>query len=210
MPDIPDPLKPYRLYVAMFVINLAVVIGVIFLLRRDEPREIVVTQPPTRAATSVAKKTVTQISVSISGAVNQPGTLQLDSDARLADALQKAGVKPEADLSKLSLTLALHDGDKINVPSRATNVPSANNLSASTATPVAQNSPPPAFTEKINLNTATLEQLDSLPGIGPAIAQRILDYRAEKGAFKSVEELKEVRGIGDVLFDDVKDRVTVE
>ncbi len=208
----PDSLKPFRLYIAMFLLNIAVVIGVIYLLRREEPRPVVVTQPPTRPATSTANKTVKPISVSVNGAVNQPGTLELTSDARLADALQKAGLKPDADLSKLNLTLALKDGDKINVPSRASSVPTANTI-ASAATsapqPTTISTPTPA-TAKVNLNTATLEQLDALPGIGPAIAQRILDYRNEKGGFKSVEELKEVRGIGDALYNEIRELVAVE
>lgn len=195
----------------MFVLNLAIVIGIIYLLRRDEPRQVVVTQLPTRPATQAAQKSVTQISVTVSGAVNQPGTLKLDSDARLADALQKAGgVQAEADLSKLNLTLALQDGDKIVVPSRATSVPTANNLTAPNPSAVATDSAPLTAAAKLNLNTATLEQLDTLPGIGPALAQRILDYRAQHGSFKSVAELKEIKGIGDALFDEVKEKVTVQ
>lgn len=212
MPSIPDPLKPYRLYVAMFLLNIAVVIGVIYLLRREEPRPVVITQPPTRPATTTANKTTKQISVTLSGAVKETGTLVLPGDARLADALQKAGVKPEADLSKLNLTLALKDGDKIVVPSHTASVPTANPLANATPSSLqpTKTLTAPAATAKINLNTATLEQLDSLPGIGPALAQRILDYRNEKGGFKSVEELKEVRGIGDTLYSDIKDLVVVE
>lgn len=208
----PDSLKPFRLYVAMFLLNIAVVIGVIYLLRREEPRPVVVTQPPTRPATSTANKSVKPISVTVNGAVNQPGTFELTSDARLADALQKAGVQAEADLSKLNLTLMLKDGDKINVPSRAPNVPTANTVAAATTSapqPTKIAAPAPAAT-KVNLNTATLEQLDALPGIGPAIAQRILDYRSEKGSFKSIEELKEVRGIGDALYNEIRELVAVE
>lgn len=213
MSVLPDPLKPYRNYLLMFLLNLAVVAGILYLLRRETPRELIVSQLPTRAPTPVAQKQIVPIQVSVSGAVNQPGTYELGSDARLADALDKAGgVKPEADLSKLPLTRALKDGDKIQVPARAINVPTANPIAPTLSTPP---SPPPASAptaaaHKINLNTATLEQLDALPGIGPALAQRILDYRNEKGSFKSVEELKEVRGIGDVLYKEIQDLVTVE
>ncbi|MCI0478893.1 MAG: helix-hairpin-helix domain-containing protein [Anaerolineales bacterium] len=214
MPIVPDSLKPYRLYIAMFLLNLAVVVGVIALLYREPPRPVVVSSPPTRVPTNVSKIT-TRIHVTVSGAVNQPGAIELDGDARLADALQKASVKPEADLSKLNLTLALKDGDKIHVPARATDAAPTKNIAPAPTNPAlptssASNAATPAAQTKLNLNTATLEELDALPGIGPALAQRILDYRNEHGGFKSVEELKEVRGIGDTLFGELKDLVTVD
>lgn len=214
MPTVPDALKPYRLYIAMFVLNLALVIGIIALLYREPPRPVVVTAPPTRAPTSVSKAS-TRIRVTISGAVKEPGALELDGDARLADALQKAGVKPEADLSKLNLTLALKDGDKIVVPAHATDAAPTKNIAPATTNPAqptsnASGTATPSAQTKLNLNTATLEELDALPGIGPALAQRILDYRNEHGGFKSVEELKNVRGIGDTLFADLRELVTVE
>lgn len=210
----PDPLKSYRLYVAMFLLNIAVVVGVIYLLRRDEPRTILVTPPPTRPATAVRNQPVTQITVAVSGEVNLPGPLQLDSPARVADALQRAGVKPEADLSGLNLTKGLQDGDKINVPSRVINPPAANTFTGSVTTPatdtVAGVTAAPGVTTKLNLNTATLDDLNKLPGIGPTLAQRILDYRASKGRFTSIAEIKEVKGIGDVLFNNLKELVTVQ
>ncbi len=213
MPTLPDTLKSYRLYIAMFVLNLAVVIGIIALLYREPPRPVVVTAPPARAPTNISKAN-TRIRVTVSGAVKEPGALELDGGARLADALQKAGLKPEADLSKLNLTLALKDGDKIHVPARATDAAlTKDNASAPTnpapPTSNASNAATPSAQTKLNLNTATLEELDALPGIGPALAQRILDYRSEHGGFKSVEELKEVRGIGDTLFAELKDLVTI-
>src|SRR5436305_2383052 len=107
--------RSYRAYLIMFVLNLTILAGVIYILRRPEPHELVVTQPPTRALTPATKKTLTPMTVFVSGAVKQPGAVQLGEDARLADALQKAGLKAEADLSALDLTQPLHDGDKIIV-----------------------------------------------------------------------------------------------
>jgi competence protein ComEA len=211
---LPDPLKSYRLYLAMFLLNLAVVVGVIYLLRRDEPRPILVTPPPAHPATAVSNKSATQITVAVSGAVNLPGPLELDSPARLADALQSAGIKPEADLSGLNLTQPLQEGDKISVPTRAVNTPAANALSGSVTTPSTNNlagvTATPAVTTKLNLNTATLDDLNKLPGIGPTLAQRILDYRASKGRFTSIAEIKQVKGIGDVLFNNLKELITVQ
>jgi competence protein ComEA len=215
----PDPLKQYRFYIAMFVLNLAVVVGVIYLVRREEPRQLLITTPSPRPETNVPTPIAQEsksLRVVVQGAVNRPGTVQLDSGASLADALQKAGgVTQDADLSNLDLTLALKDGDKISVPPRASGqVPANEPLTPSNAIPThnAAASPPPSgvtSSAKLNLNTATLKELDRLPGIGPVLAQRILDYRQAHGSFRSVEELKQVRGIGDALYDEIKDKVTV-
>lgn len=196
----PDPLKSYRLYVAMFLLNLAVVVGIIYLLRRPEPRQILVTAPPTRPAPDSTATPLSPLRIAVSGAVIHPGTLELPGTARLADALQMAGLKPEADLSELNLTRSLQDGDKIHIPERAPGPPPASNLGA-------PGTPLPA---KLNLNTATLAELDALPGIGPALAQRILEYRAAHGGFSTIQELKAVKGIGDALFDDIQERITVQ
>ncbi len=193
----PDPLKNYRVYIAMFLLNLAVVIGIIYLLRRENPRPLAVTLP-TRAI-----KATTQIQVSISGAVKQPGSYQLDGGARLSDVLQQAGgVNPNADLSQINFTRPLTNGEQIVIPTIAPIVKTA-------ATPRA-NTPVATQIVKLNLNTATLEELDALPGIGPTLAQRILDYRKQVGGFKSVAEIKAVRGIGDTLYEELKEMIFVE
>lgn len=193
----------------MFVLNLAIVAGILYLVRREVPRPIVVTRPSPRAGNTEASPQVTQITIVVSGAVMRPGTLNLDSPARLADALQNAGgVRPEADLSQMDLTRALYQGDQITVPFRSSPAPAANNLVS--ASPAPASSPFPVAPNKVNLNTATLEQLETLPGIGPALAQRILDYRAANGDFERIEELQEVRGIGERILGELQNLVTVE
>lgn len=207
---LPPAARPsYRPYILMFVLNLAIVAGILYLLRRETLRPIVVTQPSPRAGSTAASPQVAQISVVVTGAVKRPGTLNLDSTARLADALQNAGgVRPEADLSQMDLTQALHQGDQITVPFRSSPAPAINNLVS--ATPAAGTADPPVASGKVNLNTATLEQLEALPGIGPALAQRILDYRSAYGDFERIEQLKEVRGIGDAIYGELQNLVTVE
>ena len=158
---------------------------------------------PAQENDSAADKKI--IFVDIAGAVQKPGLYQLDSKARLNDALVSAGgLSAQADrewvAKNINLASPLKDGIKIYI--KLTNdinlasVGQAQVLSTSTEA-------------KININTADLGQLDQLPGIGPAIGQRIIDYRTEKGSFTTPEDLMKVSGVGQKLFDKLKDRVTV-
>lgn len=191
----------------MFLLNLAIVAGVIYLLRRPEPHELTVTQPATRAPSVAATKTMPTITVHLGGAIVHEGDLHLPGGARLADALDMAGLTTDADVSKLQLGRGLRDGESIIVPGR---VPASDAALASPATPPATKLTDSGNDTRVNLNAATLDELVALPGIGPALAQRILDYRAQHGAFKSIEELKNVKGIGDAIFDELKERITVQ
>ncbi|MGB9553591.1 MAG: helix-hairpin-helix domain-containing protein, partial [bacterium] len=137
--------------------------------------------------------------------------------ARVADAIKLAGgATSEADLDALNLAMILKDGDKVVVPQKA----SRNSFTEEETTefpltnPVNQPqmniSSQPGQAGKININTASASELESLPGIGPVLAQRIVDYRTQKGGFKSIEEIKEVSGIGDKKFEAIKDLITVK
>lgn len=195
----PDPLKNYRVYLAMFLLNLAVVVGIIYFQRRENPRPVTVTLPtphPTLASPA-------QISVAVNGAVKQPGVYALGANARLADAIQKAGgASPDADLSTLDLTTTLTNGEQIEIPARTASVPVVNNVPVQTASAPAN--------PKVNLNTATLEELEALPDIGPALAQRIIDYRKTNGSFKTIADVKQVRGIGDAIYSDIQELISVQ
>ncbi|HET6212255.1 MAG TPA: ComEA family DNA-binding protein [Micromonosporaceae bacterium] len=132
--------------------------------------------------------------VDVAGRVRRPGLVHLPPGARVADAIEAAGgVLPGTDLSSVNLARKLSDGELILVgvvgPGASAGAAQAGG--------------------KLNLNTATLAQLDALPGIGTVLAQRILDYREQHGGFRSVAELQHVDGIGDARFDDLKNRVTV-
>jgi competence protein ComEA len=138
------------------------------------------------------------VRVSMQGAVATPGVYRLAPGSIVEDALRAAGgILPQADSSRLNPAAELIDGQEIHVPVRLPTVPAAQ----ATATGSSK-------TGRINLNTATLAELDSLPGIGPVIAQRILDYREETGPFQSVDGLLRVKGIGSSLL--VKIRELVE
>jgi competence protein ComEA len=130
-----------------------------------------------------------RVTVHIAGAVRRPGVYRLPPGARVNDALRRAGgARGRADLAAVNLAAKLEDGRQVLVPERA----AAPGTGAAPAAPA----PPGAPGAPVNLNTATLEQLDTLDGVGPGIAQRILDYREQHGGFTRVAELGEVPGIG--------------
>jgi competence protein ComEA len=132
--------------------------------------------------------------VHVAGAVRRPGVYRVRAGARVADAVQLAGgARRRADLTQVNLAQKLEDGRQVIVPVRAAGVPVG---AVAPAGPV-------------NLNTATLEQLDELDGIGPATAQAILTYREAHGGFSSVEELDQVPGIGEVTLAALREAVTV-
>jgi competence protein ComEA len=138
--------------------------------------------------------------VHVAGAVREPGVYRMRAGARVDDAVSRAGgATPRADLTQVNLAAKVEDGRQIVVPRR---VPAAATGAGGSSAPTQPGVP-------LNLNTATLEQLDELSGIGPATAQKILDYREEHGGFGSVEELGQVPGIGDVRLASLREQVRV-
>jgi competence protein ComEA len=139
--------------------------------------------------------------VHVVGAVRRPGLYRLREGTRIADALARAGgVTRKADLTVVNLAAPLSDGVQVVVPRRLV-------AAAGAATPSAAGSSGEAAQGPVHLNTATLEQLDALPGVGPVTAQKILDYRAQNGGFASVDELDAVPGIGPARMDQLREAV---
>ncbi|MDI6868865.1 MAG: helix-hairpin-helix domain-containing protein [Coprothermobacterota bacterium] len=158
-----------------------------------------------------------EIYVHVAGEVHLPGLYKLTQGARVADAIKLAGgATSDADMDALNLAMPLKDGDKIVVPKKASQGSENPEIHAGIQVPSTANqnqesgSLQSGGTSKININTASAKELESLPGIGPVLAQRIVDYRAQKGGFKSIEEIKEVSGIGDKRFEAIKDLITVK
>ena len=144
-----------------------------------------------------------QIYVHISGAVVREGLYKLNKGDRLIDLLKLSGVAGNADLDSVNLAEVLSDSQRVFIPKRA--------LAAAQDTRIS--SPSSKKTEKkssiVNINRANEQEMDSLPGIGPAMAKRIVDYRKEKGMFSSIDELKEVPGISEKKFEKLKTCISV-
>ncbi|MEU2558587.1 ComEA family DNA-binding protein [Streptomyces longispororuber] len=154
--------------------------------------------------------------VDVSGKVRSPGVQRLPAGSRVADALRAAGgVRPGTKTDGLNRARLLVDGEQLVVGAAAPTAPvvpgaasgGATAGAAGLASGAGPTGGPGATTGPVALNTATAEQLDTLPGVGPVLAQHIIDYRTEHGGFRSVDELREVTGIGDRRFADLRDLV---
>jgi len=141
-----------------------------------------------------------EIFVYISGAVNKPGVFKASPNARVFDIVAMAGgLTDEADRAKTNLAQSIKDGMHIHVVDK---LPVSNELSATTGTTKTK------VGNKVNINHADKSELDTLPGVGPALAERIIEYRQTNGSFTSIDELKNVPGIGSSKFEKMKEKIT--
>ncbi len=178
-----------RNFILVAAVVLGVVLGVAALRVFDErSRPEIIIRDAAQART---------ISVQVSGAVVSPGVYELDPDARLGDALLAAGgASDRADLAQLNLARRLTDGEDIDIPeiqpTPGPGTPRATNVAG-----------------VIDINTASADELDALPGIGPALADAIVEYRTDHGRFCTVDELARVPGISARMVDKMRDQITV-
>lgn len=151
------------------------------------------------------KVEITKIKVHIAGSVVTEGIIELEEGARVADAIKEAGgTTADANTKKINLAQKLQDGQKIYIPNqKETEEDIMENLGET----IEENSI--NSSSKVNINTATQTELELLSGIGPSIASKIISYRKENGKFKTIEDIKNVPGIGEAKFNSIQDQITV-
>jgi competence protein ComEA len=173
------------------ILSVVLILLSIFIVARGNSQ---VSAPINTTPVTIAEP---EIFVDVTGAVNRPGVYTLTGKSRVIDAIKAAGDSaPGADLSTINLARVLNDGEQIYVDSTIINSSGARVSKAVHAGP-------------ININRATAHQLDALDGIGPVIAQRIVDYRKINGSFLSIDDLQKVSGIGAAKFAQIKAKVRI-
>lgn len=168
-----------------------------------------------------------KIVIYITGEVKQEGVYELDEDSRISDAIEKAGgTKENADLSQINLAYKIEDGMRIYIPKKGELVQDKEKIedktqevvtgkstditnTTSVNTNLSTNKKSKTDIEKINLNKATQTELETLPGIGPSTAEKIIAYRKENGNFKNIEDIMNVNGIGESKYNKIKDLISV-
>ena len=212
--------------ISIIVIVMALIIGYFIYQRKNEftiSEEVVSNENMIEEPKEEKSK---KIIVHISGAVKQEGVVELEENSRIADAIEKVGgLKENAETRKINLAYKLEDGMKIYIPTKEEiknkesqevnqeneHVYGGTKENSSQVSNLQKNSESKETirNKKVNINKASQEELDSLPGIGPSTADKILEYRKQNGNFKSIEDIKEVSGIGESKFEKIRNMITV-
>lgn len=171
--------------------------------RRPQPELISIATP-----TATLAPTPAPLVVHVVGEVVHPGVYALPANSRLIQAVEAAGgLTGAADVASVNLADYAHDGQQVRIPAVGDTTSAPSPTPGSQTVSQADASVP--VSGQVNLNTATLSELDTLPGIGPVYAQRIIDYREANGPFTDVAQVMEIKGIGPATYERIKDRITV-
>lgn len=213
--------KTQKIIIAVGIICILIVIG-IFLYKRtqDTDYSTLMLEPEEEAKENnidqEQEKRENKIKVHVAGYVEEEGMVELAEGARIADALEAAGgATLEADLSRVNLAYVLQDGQKIYIPSILEveeEEEEEEYITEGSGGVILEEGEEEKNNEaegKVNINTATQTELETLNGIGPSIASKIIEYRKQNGNFQSIEEIQNVSGIGDSKYESIKDDICV-
>ena len=180
----------------LLVLAIAALGGTMYGFSQQSKTEVL--DPAAASSTEAVQATVT---VYITGAVNKPGVVTAAEGSRIADCVNLAGgLLPTAASDRLNMAQVVKDGQKISVPEKAQNGNTEKSADGNKAD---------GNGNLININTADAQTLDSLPGVGPSTAKKIIEYRESEGNFQDISDLKKIKGIGEAKFAKLKDKICI-
>lgn len=201
-----------KITIIFLLIVIIIGIGIILYKNFNNEDNLAINSPSNFSENNIAEKIeVPPVIIHISGAVKNPGVYQLKSTDRVVDAVKIAGgITERANPDAINLAALLKDGQKIIIPYKISNqvtVESDKNISKNIEEVYSSSSSP---SDQININTADDNTLQSLPGIGPVLSKKIIDYRNQNGLFEVIDDIKDVSGIGEKKFEGIKDLICVQ
>ena len=205
-------LKQKRIIVIVGIIVLVLIIIYFYNSRLEPPQledDILVEENQTNSNLGNKTDEKDLIIIHITGAVKMPGIVKLEEGARIEDAINKAGgLTEDADISKVNLAYVLEDGVKIIIPSDSDIGDLGENIiSNGSGENILEDFENSSDNNILNINKATEQELEDLPGIGPSLASKIIEYRNKNGKFSSVEDIKNVNGIGESKYENIKEKL---
>jgi len=190
--------------------GIAIAVILVYVFTKDDSIEYASIENLYEKNVIVADEIETSIIVHIIGEVNNPGIVELMIGQRIADAIEKAGgATNEADLSRVNLAYKVEDGQKICIPSVNCEYFEDNMYITKSSGQTGINEEKEEGGSKININNASQTELEELPGIGPSTSLKIIQYRDENGKFEDIEDIKNVPGIGEAKFENIKESICV-
>ena len=189
----------------IFILLILLVLIFYYMTSNNEPDTIVLNEFYNESL-ELNKDISPEIVVHITGSIQNPGIVTIPEGSRIIDVISSAGgVTPDADFSKINLAYIVSDAQKIYIPSVNDNFNESNYISDLPGENVLEDS-----STSININTASQSELETLPGVGPSTALKIIDYRSKNGNFKKIEDIMNVPGIGESKFNNLKDYITTK
>ena len=200
----------YKQIIIISVLLLVIIAGIFIYLYQNHSTDYSFLEISESTVNSEVSNVLEEkIVIHIAGQVANPGIVELKDGARIVEAIEAAGgVTSDANLEKINLAYVLEDGMKVYIPSIADD--DENNYVTTGSSGVSSNSSNATQTLKININTASVDDFSKIPGIGSSIASRIVEYRKENGKFSTIEDIKNVSGIGDAKFNNIKNYIYVK
>lgn len=195
------------------IVILAVIVGIAtyFIIKNNQYEEFDMND---FVKTNTEEYKGDTIIVHITGEVKEPGIKELPDEARIVDAIEAAGgVTENADLDEVNLAFVLSDGQKVYIPNKNEKEISGEKVyitAGSGNNVIVEDKVERGKKQKVNINEAKQEDFEQLPGIGPSIAKKIIEYREQNGKFTSIDELQEVKGIGEAKFENIKEYIMVK